>query len=182
MPALWAVALILLVSAASKLFSPGSSQAAFDSLRVPQVLNRPWLAKAFPVLPHPPRRRRPPAPAPVLAVESEDGDDDVPRHRIPSTPVVRRGTFYDLPVLAASQAMLVFRISPGCGSCGGVLERVRGRGPAFGPVAVAGPDEVLQMADEVRDLFGEEPAPAPTPSDAPLTLLDHSTTAEGPSA
>lgn len=143
MPALWAVAPILLVSAASKLFSPGSSQAAFDSLRVPQVLNRPCLAKAFPVLE-------------IL-----------------------------LALAALVEAVVHLRRGAGVTALGlhgyptAVLLGADGL-TAGGPVA--GPDEVLQMADEVRDLFGEEPAPAPTPYDAPLTLLDHSTTAEGPSA
>lgn len=50
MSALWAVALILIVSGTAKLRSREDVLATFTRLRVPRPLAAPWLARAFPVL------------------------------------------------------------------------------------------------------------------------------------
>nr|WDS96058.1 hypothetical protein mcr_00097 [Micrococcus sp.] len=267
MPALWALALIFLLSGAAKLLTPGSAQAAFDGLKVRRALNTPWIVRSFPfaeivlavalVLPLPvlqtiaggaavvmmvvflvlvrgarqtgeachcfgaastrpvttatigrnvlflilsvlavieavrhlvldgaqtpglatgtwadlawlvlvalllagtaliigresapqPAETDPfPAPAPAAAPQpvfaegqalaGEVVEEEVPRHPIPSTAVHWNRQYHDLAVLAHGQAMLVFRLSPGCGSCGAVFEHLRGWGEAFGPVAL----------------------------------------------
>ena len=260
MPALWAVALIFLVSGVAKLLSPGSAQAAFDALRVPRALNTPVLVRSFPVLelalavallqpwaplqviaavaaavlmvvflvlvlgarqageachcfgsastqpttaatvvrnviflvlslaavaeavlhltgravvglglgawgdlawtvliallvaaaallvgresaPRTPQIPVPPAPqaavpAPEDPAAAVPDEDEVPRHPIPHSPVIAGGTYQDLRMVTAAQAMLVFRLNPGCGSCGAVFEHLRGWGEAFGPVAL----------------------------------------------
>ena len=285
MPALWALALIFLLSGAAKLITPGSAQAAFDGLKVPRALNTPWIVRSFPfaeivlavalVLPLPllqtiaggaavvmmvvflvlvrgarqtgeachcfgaastrpvttatigrnvlflilsvlavieavrhlvldgaqtpglatgtwadlawlvlvalllagtaliigresdpqPAETDPfPAPAPAAAPQpvfaegqalaGEVVEEEVPRHPIPSTAVHWNRQYHDLAVLAHGQAMLVFRLSPGCGSCASIIEQLRGWGEAIGPIAlrimvpVGAPEQGIHGFDE----------------------------------
>lgn len=285
MPALWALALIFLLSGAAKLLTPGSAQAAFDGLKVPRALNTPWIVRSFPfaeivlavalVLPLPllqtiaggaavvmmvvflvlvrgarqtgeachcfgaastrpvttatigrnvlflilsvlavieavrhlvldgaqtpglatgtwadlawlvlvalllagtaliigresapqPAETDPfPAPAPAAvpqpvfaegqALAGEVVEEEVPRHPIPSTAVHWNRQYHDLAVLAHGQAMLVFRLSPGCGSCASVIGQLRGWGEAIGPIAlrimvpVGAPEQGIHGFDE----------------------------------